>query len=264
MAGVRPKKYLGQHFLTDQRTARRIVDAFPQQEYSNILEIGPGTGVLTKYLKELPNVSLNAMEVDEESVDYLEATYPTLTGKILLADFLKYPVDKLFPGESFGIIGNFPYNISSQIFFQVLAHRSRIPLVVGMIQKEVADRICSPEGNKTYGILSVLLQTFYDITYLFTVKPGVFLPPPRVKSAVIRLERNQRAHLPCDEKLFFRVVKMAFNQRRKTLRNALKTILLPLEVDWEVLGQRAEQLSVEQFIELVCKIQEAEERVRNH
>ncbi len=263
MAGVQPKKHLGQHFLTDERTARRIVDAFPHNECNNILEIGPGTGVLTKYLKELPGVNLWAMEVDEESVTYLEATYPSLSGKILLEDFLKYPVDKIFPKQAFGVIGNFPYNISSQIFFQVLANRDRIPMVVGMIQKEVADRLCEQEGSKTYGILSVLLQTFYEVKYLFTVKPGVFLPPPKVKSAVIRLERNHRKSLPCNEAFFFRVVKMAFNQRRKTLRNALKSILLPLKPDWDELGLRAEQLSVEQFIALVCKIEEAQNEISN-
>lgn len=259
MAGVRPKKHLGQHFLTDKKTARRIVDAYPIEGCPRVLEIGPGTGVLTQYLKEINHLDLLAMDVDEESVIYLEATYPTLSGKVLHEDFLRYPLAKIFPEKSFGVIGNFPYNISSQIFFQVLAHRERIPVVVGMIQKEVADRICAAEGNKTYGILSVLLQAFYDVEYLFTVKPGVFLPPPKVKSAVIRLRRNQRIALPCDEALFFKVVKLAFNQRRKTLRNALKSILLPLQAEWEVLGQRAEQLSVSEFIELVCMIQKAQE-----
>ena len=244
---VRAKKSLGQHFLCDLRVAERIVDALsvissgPHAASSNlsvissggeagversrsVLEIGPGMGVLTQYLLQREDIDLKAVELDGESVDYLLAHFPGIQGKLLQADFLRLPLERVFSGP-FRIIGNFPYNISSQIFFKVLDYKDRIPEVVGMVQKEVAERIAEKPGSKTYGILSVLLQAWYDIEYLFTVEPGAFAPPPKVRSAVIRLTRNGRTSLGCDDKLFRQVVKTAFNQRRKTLRNALKPLL---------------------------------------
>ena len=230
---VRAKKSLGQHFLCDLKVAQRIVDALSVissggeagvEKSRDVLEIGPGMGVLTQYLLQREDIDLKAVELDGESVDYLLSHFPGIEGKLLQADFLRLPLDRIFNG-SFRIIGNFPYNISSQIFFKVLDHKDRIPEVVGMVQKEVAERIAEKPGSKTYGILSVLLQAWYDIEYLFTVEPGAFAPPPKVRSAVIRLTRNGRTELGCDEKLFRQVVKTAFNQRRKTLRNALKPLL---------------------------------------
>ncbi len=224
-AVVRPKKALGQHFLTDQGIARRIVDSISVDEgVRDVLEVGPGMGVLTQYLLERQDIDLKAVEVDDESVRYLMTHYPALQGRLLEADFLDLNLGRIFPA-SFRIIGNFPYNISSQIFFKVLDYKASIPEVVCMIQKEVAERIAAPSGSKTYGILSVLLQTWYDIEYLFSVGSGAFNPPPKVQSAVIRLRRNSRTELGCDEKAFRKVVKTAFGQRRKTLRNALKPIL---------------------------------------
>ena len=248
---VRPKKQLGQHFLHDQRIARNIVDALTGWKgYEQVLEVGPGMGVLTKYLMADDKYPLQLVELDRESVAYLHANYPALEGRVHYADFLKVDLGQLMNG-SFAIIGNFPYNISSQIFFKVLEYRQQIPEVVGMVQKEVAQRIAEPPGSKTYGILSVLLQTFYTIEYLFSVSPGVFTPPPKVQSAVLRLKRNEREELPCSEKLFFAVVKQAFSTRRKTLRNALKSLNLPEPVQqWPLLDKRAEQLSVEDFISL--------------
>jgi 16S rRNA (adenine1518-N6/adenine1519-N6)-dimethyltransferase len=210
LKNVRAKKHLGQHFLRDENIAENIAKALPAGT-SNVLEIGPGMGVLTKYLIQNPEISLKVVEIDTESVAYLHKNYPELT--VISDDFLKMNLVDLFDRE-FAVIGNFPYNISSQILFRVLEDRNSIPCVVGMFQKEVAERIASKHGNKTYGILSVLLQAFYDIEYLFTVHEHVFSPPPKVKSAVIRLIRNQRESLNCDEKLFFKVVKTAFNQRR--------------------------------------------------
>jgi len=257
---VRPKKFLGQHFLTDANIARKIVEALllPEGKVAAVLEIGPGTGVLTALLVNRPEVDLRLIEIDRESVAYLKEKYPQLTPRILEGDFLNMDLKGLFP-EDYSILGNFPYNISSQIFFRVLEERSRVTQVVCMLQKEVADRIAAHHGNKTYGILSVLLQAYYDIEYLFKVNPGVFHPPPKVMSAVIRLRRNQRTHLDCDEQLFQQVVKQAFQKRRKTLRNALKHLNLPGPVAaLDLMDKRPEQLSVDDFIFLTRSIQQSE------
>ena len=246
---VRPKKFLGQHFLHDQSIAKRIVGSLEvTNENNKVLEIGPGMGILTKFLLELKGIDLKVIEIDRDSVAYLKKHYPGLT--VIQGDFLETDVSSIF-SDNFSIIGNFPYNISSQIFFRILEKRSVVDQVVCMLQKEVADRIASPSGNKVYGILSVLLQAYYDIDYLFKVQPGVFTPPPRVLSAVIRLKRNKVAELPCNEDLFVRVVKQGFNMRRKTLRNALKNLNLAAEISaLQIMGKRAEQLSVDQFIDL--------------
>lgn len=249
---VAPKKHLGQHFLKDENIAQRIVTALQANAQTKVLEVGPGTGVLTKYLIEKDFEQFQALDVDAESVEYLKKNYPEHSDKFLLADFLNDRIE----GEKVAIIGNFPYNISSQIFFKVWDNRHAVDEVVGMIQKEVADRICSKHGNKVYGILSVLLGAFYDVEYLFKVPPSVFNPPPKVDSAVIRLVRNERKSLDCDEKLFKRVVKMGFGKRRKTLRNALKELNLPKEeTEAVVFSKRAEQLSVADFEELTLHIQ---------
>ena len=254
---VRAKKFLGQHFLKDQNIARKIVDSLSVGDSeSRVLEIGPGMGVLTQYLI-LKKIQLKLVEIDRESVTYLKSHYPQLASDIIEGDFLKLDLSSVFHG-TYSIIGNFPYNISSQIFFHILDHRNQVVEVVGMLQKEVADRIAAPHGNKTYGILSVLLQTFYKVNYCFKVSPGVFHPPPKVMSAVIRLTRNTRESLPCDERLFFQVVKQGFNNRRKTLRNALKNLNLAARVSaLEVMGKRAEQLSVDDFIALTRIIEES-------
>ena len=249
-AAVRPKKALGQHFLTDQGVAQAIVAALRSR--GPVLEVGPGTGVLTQYLLRDPDVQLKVVELDGESVRYLLEHFPKLAPGLYEADFLRLDLAKLFPAQ-FAVIGNFPYNISSQIFFKVLDYRQQIPEVVGMVQKEVAERLAAGPGTKTYGILSVLLQAWYDIEYLFTVGEGSFLPPPKVKSAVIRLTRNGRRTLDCDEDLFKQVVKTSFNQRRKTIRNSLKPVLaaLPKQPAYiPYLDARPEQLSVEEFVEL--------------
>lgn len=246
MPAVRPKKALGQHFLTDQTIARAIVDSL--RGVSQVLEVGPGMGVLTQYLIQKENCNLKVVEIDHESVEYLLEHYLVLSSGILEADFLKMKLEKVFEGE-FSVIGNFPYNISSQIFFKILDYRDSVPEVVCMIQKEVAERLAEPPGSKTYGILSVLLQAWYDIEYLFTVGEGAFLPPPKVKSAVIRLTRNGRSNLGCDADLFKAVVKATFNQRRKTIRNSLRSAGLICESS-EYLDKRPEQLSVEDFIKL--------------
>jgi 16S rRNA (adenine1518-N6/adenine1519-N6)-dimethyltransferase len=252
---VRPKKSLGQHFLRDKNIARKIVDAISAPSTKQVLEIGPGMGVLTQYLTERPEVKLKVVEIDRESVAYLEKHYAGL--EIIQGDFLELDISTVFDGK-FVVIGNFPYNISSQIFFKVLEHRDQVVEVVGMLQKEVADRMCAAHGSKTYGILSVLLQAFYKTTSLFKVPPGVFNPPPKVMSAVIRLVRNDRVKLDCDEKLFFAVVKQGFNNRRKTLRNALKNLNLAGEVSaLPILDKRAEQLSVEDFISLTRIIEDS-------
>lgn len=255
---VRAKKSLGQHFLHDEGIARKIVEGLvPRTSGEGVLEIGPGMGVLTKYLVENPAIDLKVVEIDRDSVAYLKRNFSALDGRILEGDFLEMDLTPLFQG-TFSIIGNFPYNISSQIFFKVLKDRNRVHQVVCMLQKEVADRIVSRNGNKTYGILSVLLQSFFDIEYLFKVPPGVFAPPPKVMSAVIRLVRNKRETLGCDEELFVKVVKTGFNQRRKTLRNALKNLTLPAHVAaLPVMDKRAEQLSVEDFIQLTHVIEES-------
>lgn len=247
MTLVRAKKHLGQHFLTDLSVARRIADSLPADCTLPILEVGPGMGVLSQFVVEKPN-RFTAVEIDSESVEYLRQYLPALD--VVEGDFLKMNLDRLFEGAKFAVIGNFPYNISSQIFFRVLDHRDRIPCVVGMVQKEVAERIASPHGNKVYGITSVLLQAFYDIEYLFTVPEHVFDPPPKVKSAVIRLTRNNTERLACDEKLFVRVVKTAFNQRRKTLRNSLKPLLQNAACAELIFDKRPEQLSVADFVAL--------------
>lgn len=247
---VRAKKHLGQHFLKDLSIAEKIANALTFQGYSAALEVGPGMGVLTQYLVTRPETNLQVAEIDSESIVYLKKHFPQLEGKILEGDFLRYDLGRVMQ-EPFGLIGNFPYNISSQIFFKVLEHKDLIPEVVGMLQKEVADRFCAPPGSKTYGILSVLLQTYYDIEYLFTVHEHVFNPPPKVKSAVIRLKRNSRAGLPLNERRFQIIVKQAFNNRRKTLRNALKPLILPnVSTSSKYFDLRAEQLSVDEFIEL--------------
>ena len=250
MSSVRPKKHLGQHFLKDLNIAKSIADGLTGHGgYDKVLEIGPGTGVLTQFLLQ-NNVETSVIEIDRESVAYLKQHYPQLDGRIIEGDFLKLNMEERFPGK-FGVGGNFPYNISSQIFFKVLDLKQQVPEVVCMIQKEVADRLISPPGNKAYGILSVFLQAYYELEYLFTVPPNVFNPPPKVNSAVIRLKRNEREALDCDEVLFRRVVKAGFQMRRKTLRNALKPINLPEELSGEkVLDQRAETLSVDQYVEL--------------
>jgi len=251
---VRAKKALGQHFLVDQDIARRIVEAIGG---GNVLEVGPGMGVLTQYLLQRNDVNLKMVEIDQESVEYLLTHFPGMPGRLIQADYLRLNTNTLFEGE-FRVIGNFPYNISSQIFFKSLEDRNRIPEIVGMLQKEVADRIAEGPGTKTYGILSVLLQAWYDIEYILAVMPGAFCPPPKVKSAVIRLRRNGRTELGCDEKMFKIVVKTAFNQRRKTLRNALKP-LLPEGMDTSdpVFDLRAERLGVDDFVRLTNMIQSA-------
>lgn len=247
MAYVRPKKHLGQHFLNDEGIAQKIVGSLEcTNSYNTLVEVGAGTGVLTKYLFKNPDFKTIVIEIDTESVDYLKANYPFNRDQVLHADFLKFLFADHFK-EPFGLIGNFPYNISSQIFFKVLENRDLVVEVVGMLQKEVAERIASGPGNKTYGILSVLLQAFYDIEYLFNVGPEVFTPPPKVESAVIRLKRNGTRQLSCNEKRFFEIVKAGFNQRRKTLRNALKSHLTDETKSLPILDKRAEQLSVADF-----------------
>jgi 16S rRNA (adenine1518-N6/adenine1519-N6)-dimethyltransferase len=249
MQTVRPKKHLGQHFLKDEYIARKVVESLNHS--GNLLEIGPGTGVLTKYLVTKA-YNLKLIEIDSESVEHLETTFPELKPIIVKGDFLKLDISVYFDGE-FAIIGNFPYNISSQIFFKVIQNRSLVPEVICMIQKEVAERLAAPPGNKTYGILSVILGAFYDIEMLFTVSETVFFPPPKVKSAVIRLSRKTNLNLNCDEVLFFDVVKTAFNQRRKTMRNSLKKFWFEkFDPDqYPVFKQRPEELSVDEFVELV-------------
>lgn len=251
---VRAKKYLGQHFLTDESIAKRIADSLTG-EVKNVLEIGPGMGVLTKYLVSNTNLNFWVIEIDSESVVYLHSHYPELN--VIEGDFLKLELSTLF-NDSFAVIGNFPYNISSQILFKVFENRNQIPEIVGMFQKEVAERVAAGPGSKTYGILSVLLSAFYDIEYLFTVHEHVFNPPPKVKSAVIRLRRNQVERLDCDEALFVQVVKTGFNQRRKTMRNALKPLNKPLElIPEDILQKRAEQLSVADFVFITQKLSES-------
>jgi len=255
MDKVRAKKHLGQHFLNDENTAKKIANTLSLQGYDDILEIGPGMGVLTKYLLE-QETNTHVIEIDTDSVTYLNEHYPKLHDKIITGDFLKYNINLLFDGRPFAVIGNFPYNISSQIVFRTLENRHRIPEFSGMFQKEVAERICEKKGNKTYGILSVLVQAFYDAEYLFTVSETVFTPPPKVKSGVLRLRRKENYNLPCNEKLFFTVVKTAFQQRRKTLRNSLKTLNLSDNLREDpIFGLRPEQLNVAQFIALTQMIQ---------
>lgn len=252
---VKPKKSLGQHFLKDLDIARQIADTVSAYKGMPVLEVGPGMGVLTQFLLEAGQ-DLTVVELDRESVEYLNEHFPQLQGRIIGEDFLKLDLATLFPGQ-FCVIGNYPYNISSQIFFKVVDYKDRIPCCSGMIQKEVAERMAAAPGSKTYGILSVLLQAWYDIEYLLTVPEHVFNPPPKVKSAVIRMTRNSTTHLGCDETLFKRVVKTGFNQRRKTLRNSLKPLLgKENEIfDDPIFDKRPEQLSVRQFIELTNRIE---------
>lgn len=263
MQQVRAKKFLGQHFLTDLNVAQRIAETITS---GRTIEIGPGMGVLTQFLLKNPSIRLTAIEIDRESVAYLKDWYPELD--LIEGDFLKLDLNTLIPEGEFNVIGNYPYNISSQIFFKVLDYKDCIPVCSGMIQKEVAERLASKPGKKAYGILSVLLQAYYDIEYLFTVDEHVFNPPPKVKSAVIRMTRNKRRRLECDEALFKTVVKTAFNQRRKQMRNSLRNLVESLKLrversseeesrlEW-FLTRRPEQLSVEEFIELTNLIEQS-------
>ena len=253
---VKPKKALGQHFLTDMSVARRIAETLDCEQGATlpVLEIGPGMGVLTQFLMQ-SDKQLKVIEIDTESVDYLHRVYPQL--EVIEGDFLKLDLDGIFDGQ-FAVIGNYPYNISSQIFFRILDYKDSIPVVSGMLQREVAQRICAGPGSKVYGILSVLLQAWYDCEYLFTVDENVFNPPPKVKSGVLRLTRNTTTDLGCDERLFKTVVKTGFGQRRKTLRNSLSSLVpkgSPL-LSEEIMSKRPEQLSVAQFVELTRKISE--------
>ena len=251
MSLVRAKKHLGQHFLTDKNIAAKIVDSLrPENKYSQVLEVGPGMGILSDFLLEKKEYEVSLIDIDDESVQYLQKKYPQLGSRLLNADFLQLDFASIFNGP-LGIIGNFPYNISSQILFKVLDNRRQVVEVVGMFQKEVAERCASKPGSKEYGILSVFLQAYYKVEYLFTVKAGVFNPPPKVLSAVIRLTRNETVELNCDEKLFWQVVKAGFNQRRKTLRNAVSSLINKEKMTEEpLLDLRAERLSVDDFIKL--------------
>lgn len=251
MNKVKPKKALGQHFLTDETIAARIAATLDDYKGMPVLEVGPGMGVLTKYLLDYGH-DVTVVEIDEESVDYLNHNFPSLHGRILGDDFLKMDLAKVMGDRQFCVIGNYPYNISSQIFFKVLDYKDLIPCCSGMLQKEVAERLAAAPGSKVYGILSVLLQAWYDVEYLFTVNENVFNPPPKVKSGVIRMKRNDVTQLGCDEKLFRTIVKTTFGQRRKTLRNSIRGLLPPGCVlpDLPVWGQRPEQLSVQEFINL--------------
>jgi len=268
MQQVRAKKFLGQHFLTDLSIAQRIADTIKLADIPNtllhdfsgdripVLEVGPGMGVLTQYLLKNPQIAVTAIELDRESVAYLREWYPEL--HLIEGDFLKIDLDSIFPMGPFCVIGNYPYNISSQIFFKVLEYKDRIPVCSGMIQKEVAQRIAAAPGKKDYGILSVLLQAYYNIEYLFTVGNHVFNPPPKVESAVIRMTRNDRQRLDCDEQLFKTVVKTAFNQRRKQMRNSLQQLVgkgHPI-LQENIFTKRPEQLHVDEFVELTKLIQD--------
>ncbi len=249
---VSPKKSLGQHFLSDKNIARKIAGSLTGHgQYTKVLEIGPGTGILSEPLMADKRFEWYGLDIDRESIAYLREAYPAYTSKIIHDDFLTFDFKALFEGKAVGIIGNFPYNISTQIMFRVLEYREHIPEVVGMFQKEVARRIASPPGSKEYGILSVLVQAFYDVTILFQVDPHVFIPPPRVQSAVIRCRLKENHSLGCEVNHFYLVVKTAFNQRRKTLRNSIKS----LGVNWEMLpphlaGERPERLGVEEFVQI--------------
>jgi len=253
---VYPKKKLGQHFLKDKSIATRIVHALSiDEKVEKILEIGPGTGILTDILIDLYGENLLMIDLDKESIGYLRKRFPKVKNNIIHGDFLKLDIGAICENKM-GIIGNFPYNISSQIFFRILENRNKVTNIVGMVQKEVGERIAAGPGSKTYGILSVLLSAFYTIEYLFTVEPEVFYPQPKVRSAVIRLTRNNTINLPCNEDLFIKIVKNGFQNRRKTLRNALKTLNLPEKFrKLDVLDKRAEQLSVKDFVDLTLKFE---------
>ncbi|MCC6838049.1 MAG: 16S rRNA (adenine(1518)-N(6)/adenine(1519)-N(6))-dimethyltransferase RsmA [Bacteroidia bacterium] len=256
---VRAKKHLGQHFLTDENIALDIVKALKHTDrYKQVLEVGPGMGVLTKYLIQETAYQTHIIDIDKESIAYLQKNYPALENRIIDGDFLQLDFSKLFNEETFAVIGNFPYNISTEILFKILDHKNQVPEVVGMFQKEVAERIAAKPKNKTYGITSVLLQAYYDIEYLFTVHENVFNPPPKVKSAVIRLVRNNVQKLDCNEKIFKQLVKAGFNQRRKTLRNSIKAFKLKPEfADNIYLSKRAEELSVADFVVLTNMLQDS-------
>lgn len=255
MHTVRAKKHLGQHFLTDLNIAKKIADILSLKNYAHVLEIGPGMGILTQFLLA-KETDVHVIEIDRESVEFLQANFLKLSGKIISNDFLKFDIATYFNRQPFAVIGNFPYNISSQIVFRVLELRHLIPEFGGMFQKEVAERICEKPGSKTYGILSVLVQAFYDAEYLFTVSENVFNPPPKVKSGVLKLTRKANYTLDCDEKLFFTVVKTAFQQRRKTLRNSLKSFQLSDKLkENTIFGKRPEQLSVDEFITLTLLLE---------
>ncbi|MDH5604685.1 MAG: 16S rRNA (adenine(1518)-N(6)/adenine(1519)-N(6))-dimethyltransferase RsmA [Cyclobacteriaceae bacterium] len=253
---VRPKKYLGQHFLKNREIAKDIVEALTgHMQYDTLVEVGPGTGILTGFLLE-KSTKLVLVEIDRDSVDYLKKNYDLEKGQLLNVDFLQLDL-KAVDNSGMGIIGNFPYNISSQLFFKIIENHTLVREVVCMVQDEVARRISSAKGHKTYGILSVFLQAYYDIEYLFQVPPEVFFPPPKVNSGVIRLKRNNVVELPCNTKLFKSVVKQGFQNRRKTLRNALKPLNLPAGLNEHVfMSKRAEQLGPEEFIELTNIIEE--------
>ena len=257
---VTAKKHLGQHFLTDKNICKKIANELSSEPtYKKALEIGPGMGALTEFLLQKENVELSVMEIDSESIEYLKEHFKQLEDRIFENDFLKVDLQKIMGTEPFALVGNFPYNISTQILFKALEYRNQIPEVVGMFQKEVAERVAEQPGTKKYGIISVLLQAFYDIRYCFTVNENVFNPPPKVKSGVIALTRNSRSDLGCNEKLFFQVVKTAFNQRRKTLRNSLKPLLNGVDVTGDFFQLRPERLSVEEFITLTKLIEQNSE-----
>jgi 16S rRNA (adenine1518-N6/adenine1519-N6)-dimethyltransferase len=272
---VKPKKFLGQHFLTDLGIARDIADTVDACPDIPVLEVGPGMGVMTQYLVQKPR-TVKVVEIDYESVSFLREKFPSLEENIIEDDFLKMHLENVFQGQSFVLTGNYPYNISSQIFFKMLDYKDLIPCCTGMIQKEVAERIAAAPGNKSYGILSVLIQAWYSVEYLFTVHEHVFNPPPKVKSAVIRMTRNSTTSLGCDEQLFKRLVKTTFNQRRKTLRNNIRPLLGELDTQCAkegfpipdhstllqdpIFSQRPEQLSVQQFIELTNRVSDEYKR----
>jgi 16S rRNA (adenine1518-N6/adenine1519-N6)-dimethyltransferase len=260
MTKVRAKKHLGQHFLNDPNIASNIVAALTADGYNQLVEIGPGMGVLTTMLIEKQSFVLKAIDVDRESVAYLKSNLPEHAHSFIEGDFLKLNLNELFNKGEFAVIGNFPYNISSQILFKVLDNAALIPEVVGMFQREVAQRIAAPPGNKTYGAISVLLQARYDIEYLFTVPEHVFTPPPKVKSAVIRMKRKPPPEMTCSEQFFKTIVKTAFNQRRKTLRNSLKPYLGNAEVSPELLQLRPEQLSYQTFADLASCLSATHDR----
>lgn len=258
MSTVRAKKHLGQHFLVDKNIALKIVESLrPEGKYTRVLEVGPGMGILSDFLLQKDNLETSLIDIDTESIQFLKRKYPQLGERLINGDFLELDFKAVFPGK-FGIIGNFPYNISSQIIFKILDNRDQVPEMVGMFQKEVAQRCSAQTGTKEYGILTVLINAYYKVEYLFTVKAGVFNPPPKVLSAVIRLTRNEVEDLNCDEKLFWKVVKAGFNQRRKTLRNALSSIINKEKMNDEpLLDLRAERLTVEDFVKLTNKVSES-------
>jgi len=250
MNKLKPKKSLGQHFLNDKGIAAKIVSSLQTDGIRHVIEVGPGMGALSPLLLQEQRFDACFVEVDADAAEYLKTKFPAIKDKLIVADFLRYPMETYFGDVPLAVIGNFPYHISSQIFFRILHYRSQVKEVVGMLQKEVAERIAAPPGSKTYGITSVLLQAFYDIEYLFTVHEHVFTPPPKVKSGVIRLIRNRVETLSCNEDMFFRVVKTAFNQRRKMIGNSLKSLLPADPTTHPMLSKRPEQLSVQEFVEL--------------